>query len=599
MQPVQPAVPIQPVPSVPADPNPAPTLQSLEHQPELPTVRSGWMDWFAAHAPRRQGPLSAEDAQRISELAGNADPNPAFVGPYLAARNRVSELERATAQSATGSDRGKGVSRYLDEKDWELQSVRARVRELEDMIQMRESRASFESAASRELQEERPPGLPTVLPHVKHPSDPIGTPDPWQAWHDEEVHERVRTRLFTTPEPMHVHVMPDQAPANTAPPSPPPGDDDDGTTSSSSSSDERKKRKKKKKKKEPYKVKNAEMRLPPYPNTLTFQSWRRSVRTATISACEKPERARAFVFSVEAEGASFESLATSDTDRHRALDAKLADGLLKVVKGDLSRRLAVMSESLAKRGLVLSGRQILLLIYKEFSKDAHQTDCTSYTHLEKIQCGKDVRGLETFLAVWDNLMLNFQTPPTRDHMYSAFLSKIRVIPELQDALLIQKRLPWGDAKKTYEALREACDLLIEETRQENQRRQIDRLYETGGAATALAATPEEKSKMPCFFVRDGKTCPNGSTCPYSHQRDIIEKARKDRADYLARKGDPKGKGKGKGKSDPKGKGKSKGKGKGKADSPAMIVVNEFANDQAGPSQQAPPKAKPAADNVKK
>ena len=31
----------------------------------------------------------------------------------------------------------------------------------------------------------------------------------------------------------------------------------------------------------------------------------------------------------------------------------------------------------------------------------------------------------------------------------------------------------------------------------------------------------------------------------------------------------------------------------------MIVVNEFANDQAGPSQQAPPKAKPAADNVKK
>ena len=158
MQPVQPAVPVQPVPSVPADPNPAPALQSLEHQPELPTVRSGWMDWFAAHAPRRQGPLSAEDAQRISELAGNADPNPAFVGPYLAARNRVSELERATAQSATGSDRGKGVSRYLDEKDWELQSVRARVRELEDMIQMRESRASFESAASRELQEERPPG---------------------------------------------------------------------------------------------------------------------------------------------------------------------------------------------------------------------------------------------------------------------------------------------------------------------------------------------------------------------------------------------------------------------------------------------------------
>ena len=146
------------------------------------------------------------------------------------------------------------------------------------------------------------------------------------------------------------------------------------------------------------------MRLPQYPNALTFQSWRRAVRTAAISSCEKPERARAFVFSVESEDASVDSLSVSDSDKHRALDAKLADALLKIVKGDLARRLAVMSETLAKRGLVLAGRQILFLIYREFGKDAHQTDCTSYSHLEKMQETKDVKGLETFLAVWDNLM---------------------------------------------------------------------------------------------------------------------------------------------------------------------------------------------------
>ena len=95
------------------------------------------------------------------------------------------------------------------------------------------------------------------------------------------------------------------------------------------------------------------MRLPQYPNALTFQSWRRAIRTATISACEKPERARVFIFSVESEDASFDSLYVSDVDRHRALDAKLADALLKLVKGDLARRLAVMSETLARRGLVL------------------------------------------------------------------------------------------------------------------------------------------------------------------------------------------------------------------------------------------------------
>ena len=51
-----------------------------------------------------------------------------------------------------------------------------------------------------------------------------------------------------------------------------------------------------------------------------------------------------------------------------------------------------------------------------------------------MQGSKDVKGLETFLAVRDNLMLNFQTPPKPGHMYSAFLSKIRNIPELLDLL---------------------------------------------------------------------------------------------------------------------------------------------------------------------
>ena len=97
------------------------------------------------------------------------------------------------------------------------------------------------------------------------------------------------------------------------------------------------------------------MRLPHYPNALTLQSWRRAVRTAAISSCEKPERVRACVFSVESEDASFDSLAEGDSGKHRALDAKLAEALLKIVNGDLARRIAVMSESLAKRGLVLAG----------------------------------------------------------------------------------------------------------------------------------------------------------------------------------------------------------------------------------------------------
>ena len=73
------------------------------------------------------------------------------------------------------------------------------------------------------------------------------------------------------------------------------------------------------------------MRLPQYPNALTFQSWRRDIKTATISSCENPERASVFIFPVGSEDASFDSLSVSDSDKHRALDAKLADALLKIV----------------------------------------------------------------------------------------------------------------------------------------------------------------------------------------------------------------------------------------------------------------------------
>ena len=220
-----------------------------------------------------------------------------------------------------------------------------------------------------------PPGLLAATLHFF----PTSVADPLHEWCEASVHG--------PHECAHVHARVSHAP--TPPPlAPPPGGDDDPSSSSESDVEARKR---KKKKRGLYKVKNAEMRLPQYPNALTFQSWRRAVRTSAISSCEKPERARAFVFSVESDDASFDSLAVSDSDKHRALDAKLAEALLKIVKGDLARRLAVMSESLAKRGLVLAaGRHFLFLICRDFGKDAHQTDCTSYSHLEKMQGSKYV-----------------------------------------------------------------------------------------------------------------------------------------------------------------------------------------------------------------
>ena len=337
---------IQPIQSVPIGPPalPVTTVPATvpENQPELPTAQSNWLEWFAAHAPRRHGPHTSEEAQVLSDVGGDVLQNSAFTSfrrSLHSVKNRVAELERAQTTSEHGLDQEKGVQRFLDERGWELQSARAGGQELEGMTKRQRSRTSFGSVASREPL--TPPGLPATTQH----SRPMIVMDPWQEWHETSVHDHVPDQRFLNPvlnpEQWNEHVQHEPARLSPAPPPPPGGNNDD--SSSSSSSDDDAQKRKRKKKKGPYKAKNAEMRLPQYPNALTFQSWRRNVRTAPISACEKPERARAFVFSVGAEEASFESLAVSDSDKHRTLDAKLADALLKVVKGDLARRLAVMS----------------------------------------------------------------------------------------------------------------------------------------------------------------------------------------------------------------------------------------------------------------
>ena len=52
-------------------------------------------------------------------------------------------------------------------------------------------------------------------------------------------------------------------------------------------------------------------------------------------------------------------------------------------------------------------------------------------------------------------------------------------------------------------------------------------YENESVSTALAATPEEKKLLPSFYLGDGKPCSNGSSCVYSHKKDVIDKAKKE------------------------------------------------------------------------
>ena len=149
----------------------------------------------------------------------------------------------------------------------ELESARVRVQKLESMIKRQFSKAFFESV----LGGEPPPGLPAVhsRPTSVSASDKIFP-----------TTEHDRERGFEGPFSENERIMLDALHAQEArthdvgPPLN--GDSGDSSSSSSSSDDDgARKCKKKKRKKSPedlYKAKNAEMRLPQYPNALTFQS---------------------------------------------------------------------------------------------------------------------------------------------------------------------------------------------------------------------------------------------------------------------------------------------------------------------------------------
>ena len=86
-----------------------------------------------------------------------------------------------------------------------------------------------------------------------------------------------------------------------------------------------------------------------------------------ISASDRPERARPWISAVESDDILIDYLACADDDRHRTLDAKLAEALTKILKGEPARKMALAAERAALSHDMLGGLECFLLIYQEFS----------------------------------------------------------------------------------------------------------------------------------------------------------------------------------------------------------------------------------------
>eukprot|EP00972_Heterocapsa_arctica_P058722 8658101-Heterocapsa_arctica.AAC.1 len=208
-----------------------------------------------------------------------------------------------------------------------------------------------------------------------------------------------------------------------------------------------------------------------------------------------------------------DEMQSSTVDPLRSLDAKLQAALNKITKGDQQRKLAITMEELALTGQLLSGRQDLLFMYLEFSKDGHKTDGTAYTNFETIKYPKnstDEGQLENFLTLWDQLLMSFKTQPSEDHLYSKFCMCVKNLPGLKIVMEYVDRIDYGHDDKSYDYVMCQARKLVDKRRLAQQTLDVSKVY-SGGAQPALAAgaVPDGKGKkgggkgdMVCFSMRD-------------------------------------------------------------------------------------------------
>ena len=100
------------------------------------------------------------------------------------------------------------------------------------------------------------------------------------------------------------------------------------------------------------------------PSDQGFRAWKLALRGEVASVSGDPERGFAWILQVEARGVTLATLAESG--EFPTLDAKLAAALSKATTGEFARRINIVKEERAVKGLLLKGRQILFLIYQHY-----------------------------------------------------------------------------------------------------------------------------------------------------------------------------------------------------------------------------------------
>ena len=140
-----------------------------------------------------------------------------------------------------------------------------------------------------------------------------------------------------------------------------------------------------------------------------FRHWKLTVRKTILSASIDPDNTWKRLLQIEKTSATFDSL-YDPGDYSRTLDAKLCVAVDMLVKGNNSLRseIDIETETLAKQGKRIAGRQVLLMVYKSYKTNVENG--TVYDVMGVVAVALHGNRMEHFLHGWDKVMLGLSEP---------------------------------------------------------------------------------------------------------------------------------------------------------------------------------------------
>ena len=146
-----------------------------------------------------------------------------------------------------------------------------------------------------------------------------------------------------------------------------------------------------------------------------------------------------------------------------------SSALQKVCNGSpLSQEITQITESEAKAGRCIKGRQILFLICQFYKSDEQAGQLFSILDLSKVVWRGD-KNLHKFIVTWDGVLTGMKNTIPDDQKEVIFLEQIRKSTVLQHDIATYDRTPQGEPQKSYKFLYDSAKSYLTRARQENNR----------------------------------------------------------------------------------------------------------------------------------